>query len=49
VQQGYLLLSADRTENIQIILFNIDLQERWELSPYMRKFVLENVNRSWGG
>jgi len=44
-----LMRQKAKGENIQIILFNIDLQERWELSPYMRKFVLENVNRSWGG
>lgn len=44
-----LLRQKAKGENIQIILFNTDLQERWELSPYMRKFVLENVNRSWGG
>jgi len=43
-----LLRQKAKGENIQIILLNIDLQERWELSPYMRKFVLENVNRSWG-
>ena len=43
-----LLRQKAKGENIQIILLNIDLQEHWELSPYMRKFVLENVNRSWG-
>ncbi|MEO2058916.1 MAG: hypothetical protein ABGW76_02450 [Mesonia sp.] len=44
-----LIRQKAKGENIQIILFNTNLQERWELSPYMRKFVLENVNRSWGG
>lgn len=43
-----LMRQKAKGENIQIILFNIDLQERWELSSHMRRFVLENVNRSWG-